>query len=177
MALAIVALIGTAIAGMLSAVAYGTDSDKDVRALVARNMMVTHRVNAAIRSSRMVLDADDDWAVLWTRDLDGNDEPSLLEIRRLEYNADAKTFSSYAAPDGTTDVLYSTGDDFLTVTDALMGEAEFPESRWANQVEAVAFSYSNADTQLARLMSYRITLGSDAMNDQVIGTVLLRNPN
>lgn len=177
MALAIVALIGTAIAGMMTAVAYGTDSDKDVRALVARNMMLTSRVNAAIRGSRMVLDADADWAVLWTRDLDGNDEPSLLEIRRLEYNATTDTFSSYAAPDGTTDVAYSRSDDFLVITDALMGGATFPESRWADQVEAVSFSYSNADTQLARLMSYRITLGSAAMSDVVIGTVLLRNPS
>ena len=179
MALGIVALIGATIAGMLSAVAYGTDEDSDVRQLVARQKMVSMRIDAALRGSQQVLDAgqtaDLAWVVLWGRDLDENGAPSLLEIRLLEYDANANTLSSYTAPDGTTDVLYTLTDDFDTITAALRGTADFPEERWANDAVGLTVSLDTGDPQTARLVSYRLSLTAGNFTDIAIGTVTLRN--
>ncbi|MEM1109691.1 MAG: hypothetical protein AAGH99_13480 [Planctomycetota bacterium] len=179
MALGIMTLIGATIAGMLSAVAYGTDEDSDVRKLVARKKTVSMRINAAVRGSQRVLDAgqtaDQTWLVLWGRDLDGNDAPSLLEIRLLEYDTAARTLSSYAAPDGTADVAYTLADDFDTITDTLRGTADFPETRWVNDAEAFDVTLDDADPQSAKLVSYRLSLIAGNLTDTAIGTAKLRN--
>lgn len=179
MALGIMTLIGATIAGMLSAVAYGTDEDSDVRKLVARKKTVSMRINAAVRGSQRVLDAgqtaDQTWLVLWGRDLDGNDAPSLLEIRLLEYDAAARTLSSYAAPDGTADVAYTLVDDFDTITDTLRGTADFPETRWVNDAEAFDVTLDDVDPQSAKLVSYRLSLTAGNLTDTAIGTAKLRN--
>lgn len=178
-ALAILSLIATTIGGMLSAVAYGTDNDRDIRQLVARNKMVTTRINAALRGGRMVLetgsDSAGDWAVVWHRDLDGNDEPSLLEIRRLDFDANANTLSSYTAPDGTVDVLYDKADDFATITTNLMGTASFPAELWANDAQALTIALDQPEDQLAQTFSYRLSLTAGGLTDVSIGTVKLRN--
>jgi prepilin-type N-terminal cleavage/methylation domain-containing protein len=179
MALSITAMVAVAIGGMLSAVAYGTDADRDVRALVARGKMVSLRANAALRGSRMVLaagqDTDGTWAVLWQRDLDGNGEPSLLEIRRLDYDASAETLDSYTAPAAAADVLYSTGSDFEAITEALMGTAAFPAERWANDVADFDLALEFVNPRLSRTLSYRIDLTSGPHTETSVGTVLLRN--
>ncbi|MEM9914825.1 MAG: hypothetical protein AAF911_07690 [Planctomycetota bacterium] len=179
MALGIMALIGATIAGMLSAMAYGTDEDSDVRKLVARSKMVSMRINAAVRGSQRVLEAgetaDLTWVVLWGRDLDENDAPSLLEIRLLEYDAAAGTLSSYTAPDGTADVLYTLADDFDAITDALRGTADFPETRWANDAQGFTVTLDETDPQSARLVSYRLSLTAGNLTDTTIGTATLRN--
>ncbi|MEM9418110.1 MAG: prepilin-type N-terminal cleavage/methylation domain-containing protein [Planctomycetota bacterium] len=179
MALGIMGLISAAVAGMLSAVAYGTDADSDVRELVARNKMVTTRINAAVRGSQKVLDAgqgaDFTWLVLWDRDLDANGEPSLLEIRLLEYEVATRTLSSYSAPDGTTDVLYELTDDFDAITDALRSTADFPAETWANAADGFEVTLDESDPQAARMVSYRLTLTAGNLSDIAIGTVKLRN--
>ncbi|WP_184675879.1 type II secretion system protein [Algisphaera agarilytica] len=177
MALGVMGLISAAIAGMLSAVAYGTSADSDVRKLVARGKMVSMRLDAALRGSRMVLDAGSDWVALWERDLDENGEPSLLEVRLIEFDAATESLSSYTAPDGTTDVLYSTSSDFDAITHTLRGTADFPETRWGNDATAFEFTLDQTDPQAARLASYRLSLNAGNLTEVVIGTTLLRtNP-
>lgn len=179
MALGIMALISATVAGMLSAVAYGTDEESDIRQLVARNKMVSMRINAAVRGSQQILDrgetSDLSWVVLWGRDLDENGEPSLLEIRLLEYNAATRTLSSYTAADGVTDVLYAVADDFDTITDALRGTADFPEERWANDAQGFTVSLNENDASAASMLSYRLSLASGDFTEVSVGTVKLRN--
>lgn len=177
--LAILSLVATTTAGMISAVAYGTDGDRDLRALVARNKMLGARINAAVRGGRMLLDVGEDangsWAVVWHRDLDGNGEPSLLEIRRLDYDAAARTLSSFTAPEGAADVLYAATDDFATITTNLMGSPEFLAERWADDAEAFDLSHELGDPQLSSTLSYRLSLTESGLTDVTIGTVWLRN--
>ena len=47
LALAGTAVIGTAVAAMLTGVAYGTTADKDMRSLITRQMALRARVEAA----------------------------------------------------------------------------------------------------------------------------------
>ncbi|NBC11430.1 MAG: hypothetical protein GVY24_06795 [Planctomycetes bacterium] len=175
LAVAITTLIGAAIASMLAAVSYGTDSSKDMRSLVARNKAVNARISAAIRGSTMVLDQGAGFLVLWTSDADENGQPNLLEIRRLQYNANGQTFSSYTAPEGTGDVEYALADNFEAITDGLMGGAAFPQELWATRVAAWDLALDTPDPQTASLVSYQLELTAGDMSDVAIAAVALRN--
>ena len=175
LALAATAVIGAAIASMLAATSYGTSSSRDMRALVARGKVINARIGAAIRGSRLILDEGDDFVILWTRDLDENDAPSLLEIRCIDRDAATDELSSYEAPTGTTDVPYNLTDDFKTITDALMGGPTFPAELWAKDVTAWTIDLNDADPQQATLVSYQLTLVTGDMSDTAINVVHLRN--
>ena len=175
MALSATAVIGVAIASMLSATSYGTATSKDMRSLVARVKVVNARLGAALRGSRMVLAEGNDFLVLWTRDLDDNDVPSLLEIRRLDFDSTTGELSSYAAAAGATDVPYTLADDFQSITNALMGTADFPGELWAQNVGGWTIDLNDPDPQLARLVSYRLNLETGELSDTAINVVHLRN--
>lgn len=179
LSLAITALIAGAVAGMLSGVAYGTDEDRDVRKLVAREAMVSARLEAAARGSRMVLDhgsgPDGTWFVLWSRDLDENDLPSLREIRLIEHDAAGGFLASYEAGDTAADTAYTLADDFDAITNALRGTADFPEERWGPDVTGFEIALDEASPQSARRLSYRVTLSGAHLDHVVVGTARLRN--
>jgi len=175
LAVAITTLIGAAIASMMAAVSYGSDSSKDMRSLVARSKAVNARISAAIRGSTMVLDRGDGFLVLWTSDTDENGQPNLREIRRLDYNAAGQSISSYAAPEGASDVEYELSDDFEAITDGLMGGGDFPQTLWATGVSAWDLALDTPDPQTASLVSYQLTLTAGDMSDVAIAAVSLRN--
>lgn len=175
MALAGTAVIGVAVASMMTATTYGTESSKDMRSLVARIKVVNARVGAAIRGSRLVLAEGNDFVVLWTRDLDENDAPSLLEIRRIDFDSGTGRLNAYQAPTGTTDVPYNLSDDFEAITDVLMGTASFPAELWARDATAWAIELNHVDPQQSTLISYQLTLQTGDMSDTAINVVHLRN--
>ncbi len=180
LAMMITAMVGAAIAGMLAAVSYGTDSSKDIRSLVARNKALSARVSAAIRGSKMVLDQGDNYLVLWMNDDDDNGVPSLLELRRINFDPGTGELSSYTAPDDAADVSYALDDDFVVITDALMGDdlagtASFPKELWAKRVNSWTLALDNPDPQSARLVSYLIELSAGDMSDTALAAVGMRN--
>ena len=177
--LAILATISAAAGGMLTAVAHGSSDDQEIRSLIARGKTVSLRMNAAVRGSRMVLDAGRDeagsYAVLWSRDLDGNGEPSRHEIRRLQFDRTRAVLESYAAVDGSADIELSTGADFGSETLAWMGDGSLAAERWASGVSAFDLALEYGNPQLSRTLSYRITLSQNSHDEINVGTVLLRN--
>ena len=175
LALAGTAVIGAAIAAMLSAVTYGTSSKRDLRALVARGKTATGRLGAAMRSSVQVLDQGDGYIVLWTRDLDASDSPDLLELRRIQFDATGNQVLSYTAPTGTTDVAYALSDNFATITQNLIDAGTMTSELWVKDASAMQITLDNADPQSARLVSYRVTLTTGELSDTAIGVVHLRN--
>lgn len=175
LALAGTAVVGAAIAAMLSAVTYGTSSKRDLRALVARGKTATGRLDAAVRGSRRVLDQGDGYIVLWTRDLDESDSPDLLELRRIQFDAAGNRILSYTAPDGTTDVAYTLGDDFATITQDLIDAGTMTGELWVKDASALQITLDDVDAQSAELVSYRVTLTTGDLSDTAIGVVHLRN--
>lgn len=169
------AMIGAAIVSMLTAISYGTNSTKDMRALVIRHKALAARVTAAVRGSCMVLEADTDYLVLWAYDADESGTPDLLEIRRISYDAATDTVTSYVAVDGTTDVSYTFDTDFETTTDALISADTMAGSVWASGVSQWATSLNDDDEQAATLVSYEFQLTHNDMTDWGIGAVALRN--
>lgn len=104
-----ISFIAIGISSMLTVVAYGTTSSRDMRSLVVKQKASSARLTAAIRGSRMVLEMGDDYFVLWTHDDNENEQPDFSEIRLVEYDADNEQILSYKL-------------DILSMNDALIAE-------------------------------------------------------
>tara|TARA_Y100001954_G_C15676192_1_gene535316 strand:+ start:174 stop:947 length:774 start_codon:yes stop_codon:yes gene_type:complete len=92
-----VSLMAIGITSMLTVVAYGTTSSRDLRSLVVKQKAVSARINAAVRGSKMVLESGLGYTVLWIHDDDEDGLPSLSEIRLVELNQTSRQIVSYKA--------------------------------------------------------------------------------
>ncbi|MEZ6192160.1 MAG: hypothetical protein R3C45_12850 [Phycisphaerales bacterium] len=176
MALAITGLVGAAIASMLTAVSYGTSSDRDIRALVVKNKTLSTRITAAVRQAAQLLDADDDYIVLWTRDLNDNGAPDLLELQRIERDAATDELTSYTPDPSAVDVTYDTAtDDFDAVTTALIDSDDLVGELWATGVSACTVDVDTPDPLDATLVSFQLTLTAGGLSDTSVNAVSLRD--
>lgn len=176
MALAVTGLIGGAIAAMLSAVAYGTSSDRDIRSLVVKNKTLSTRITAAVRQSAQLLDADDGYVVLWTSDLNDNGQPDLLELRRIELDAGTDDLTSYTPDPSAVDVTYDIDtDDFDAITTALIASGDLLGELWATGVTAWTVTVDTADPLDATLVSFQLTLTGGGLSDTSVNAVSLRD--
>ena len=175
LALAGTAVIGTAVAAMLTGVAYGTTADKDMRSLITRQMALRARVEAEVRESRMLLDAGADYMILWSSDDNDDGLPSKAEIQVIEYDAVMDRVMRYAPAPLIADVDYALTDDFRTLTDAYKGDATFPGERWAEQITSLNITLDNIDPQSAKLVSFRFGMSGGEVAYTGIGAATLRN--
>lgn len=83
-AMSITILIGAAASAMFFSISRGTTSRTDARRLNVRLQLIASRMDAAIRSSKMVMFRDPGTLVLWMGYTRENDEPDISEIRRIE---------------------------------------------------------------------------------------------
>lgn len=182
--MSITVVVGAAIAAMLSAVVYGTDSERDMRSMVIKSKTVDGRLSAALRGSKMVLDAGSNFVVLWIDDYNDNGLPNLLEIQRIDLDGGADELSSYetvfpgAWSQATIDannLEFQLTDDFDAITAALMGASTFPKSLWATNITDWTITLDDADPQLAALVSYRVTLAQGTLTNMTVNAAWLRN--
>lgn len=175
MALGITAMIGAAVASMLSAVTYGTNSSRDIRSLVVKNKTLGARITAAVRASAQILDADDGYVVLWTKDINDSGVPDLLELQRIELDSDTDEMTSYTPPDGAVDVAYELTDDFDAISTALIDSDDLEGALWATGVTQWTLTLDEADPQDAELVTYQLTMGAGSMSDTSVSAVSLRD--
>ncbi len=179
LAVAGTALVAAAIAAMLVATSYGTESRTDMRELIVKHKAISTRLSAAIRSARMVLEQGDGYIVLWLADTNEDGQPNLAELRRLERHGATNALRSYIAPadlDETDNTAYDLDTtDFGTETDSIKGSANFPEALWATDVTGWDLTLDDADARLARLVTWRLALRAGDMTDTAVGVAALRN--
>ena len=174
-ALTITGIIGAAIASMLSAVAYGTSSSRDIRSLVVKNKTLGARITAAVRGSIQLLDAADGYVVLWTKDINSSGVPDLLELQRIELDSATGKLTSYTPDPSATDVAYLMTDDFDTISTSLIGTGELVGELWASGVGQWTVTLDNADPLAAGLISFRLTLDAGVLSDTSVNAVSLRD--
>lgn len=175
LALAGTAVVGTAVAAMLTGVIYGTATDKDMRSLITRQMALRARVEAEVRESCKLLDAGADYMVLWSGDDNEDGLPSKAEIQVIEYDAVMDRVMRYAPAPLITDVDYALTDDFRTATNGYKGDSTFPGERWAEQINSFALTLDNIDPQSAKLVSFRFGMAGGEVPYTGIGAATLRN--
>lgn len=175
LALAGTAVIGTAVAMMLSGVAYGTQADKDLRTLIARQMAVRARLEAEIRETSLILDAGSDYLILWSGDTNGDGFPAKTEIQVIEYASSSDRIMLYAPAPLIADTVYALSDDFRTITNAYNGDATFPGERWGENITSFTFTLDNIDPQQATLVSFHFGITGGEVPDTAIGAASIRN--
>ena len=174
LALAGTAMIGTAVAALLTGVAYGTATDKDMRSLITRQMALRARVEAEIRESRMLLDAGADYIILWSSDADDDGLPSKAEIQVIEYDAVMDRVMRYTPAPLITDVSYTLTDDFRTATNSYKGDSTFPGERWGEQIASLSITLDNIDPQSAKLVSFQFGMAGGEVPYTGIGAAAIR---
>ncbi len=177
LALTITAMIGGGVSAMLFSVSYGTTSESDIRRVTVKERVIALRMDAAIRSSRMILDQGADYLVLWMGDSRDNGVPDLSEIRRIERNSATSELWSYTAIPALPDAdntQYTFITDFNTVTQALAGTANFPGQQWAGNVTAWGQTLDQANPQTATMLAYSITCSGNNVTSTVSSTLSLR---
>ena len=160
-ALAITAMIGSAISAMLVSVSTGTEARADTRRLEVRHKLLATRIDEAIRESRMVLDAGSGFLVLWMDDGCENGLPNLCEIRRIDWDVSTSEVSAYRAPEGLAsadDTLYGFAADYDAITGSLMGTASFPGEVWATSVTSWELALDAPAAQDSVLVSYSLVI-------------------
>ncbi|MBX2851894.1 MAG: hypothetical protein KTR15_09130 [Phycisphaeraceae bacterium] len=175
LALAGTAVIGSAVAAMLTGVAYGTATDKDMRSLITRQMALRARVEAEVRESRMLLDAGADYMILWSGDADEDGLPSKSEIQVIEYDAVMDRVMRYAPAPLISDVGYAFADDFRTATNSYKGDSTFPGERWAEQIASFTLTLDAIDPQSAKLVSFTFGMAGGEVPYTGIGAAAIRN--
>ena len=175
LALAAMGLVGAAIASMLSAVAYGTDTSNDMRSLVVKSKTLSARMTAHVRKARMVLDHGSEFLVLWVVDEDEDDTPSLQEIERIEWDASTDELVRYTASKSAKDTEYKLSDDFGNETKKLKGSGDFPRRVWGRAVTNWDVTLDDSDPQKAALVSFRLTLAAGSSETVAVNAAALRN--
>lgn len=177
LSMAITGLVAAGVSSMLLAVSTGTSQRNDTRTTVVRGKVLETRLAAAIRGSRQVLARGSNYVVLWTGGPDNGEAPRLAELRRVEFDAASQSVWSYQAPASLSEAAntqYALEDNFASITAALKGGATMPGERWSQAVTAWSVTLDTVDAAAAKLVSYRITIASDAVPRTLVGAAALR---
>ena len=178
-ALSITCVIGSAVAGMMTAVATASSDHGLARDALVGNAALSARFGSALRGAKMVLAKGDPYLVLWVSKSGQSDQPQLSDLQLVEWDSVQQTLTSYMAPtnlspaDNTQYDLTTT--NYYTVLGPLKGTTKFPGRLWATGVTAWTCWLSNADPRLARYASYRATLAQDGVSDTTLGGANLKN--
>ena len=183
LAMSSTAMIGAAIAAMLTAVSYGTSSEKSMRSLVVRNKLISARFSAAIRDAHMVLETGDNYIVLWRVDTDESETPNLGEIRWIELDTASSEIRAYEADFSgmsqaqidAANTEFTLDADFDTATSGIRGAAVFPAEVWAGSTTGWTTTVNDPDEQQATLVSFRFQIQHEDMSDTLVGAAALRN--
>jgi hypothetical protein len=175
----ITVIIGGAVAAMLFALSEGTSVQTEARSLAVSHVTAAGRIGAAVRTSRNVLAAGEDYLVLWQEEVHPDAVPNLSELQRIERDPATKELWSYRAPVGLPEASDTAYDlettDFNAVTLSLKGTESFPGKLWATDVGELTISLIPADPQQAAFVSFRIALTADGPNPTAAGGAALRN--
>jgi len=185
LALAITGVIGLTVTGIVQATSYGTKTDAELRSFVVRHAVLSNRLTAAVRSSRLVLGHGDGYIILWLRDSRENDLPNLSELMLIEHHDETNRIYCYrgtipdvlsAIEQETADLPYELTSNFESITSTLKSGDYFEGELWADNVTECEIKLDMVNPQLARLVSFRITTTLGEKSDVTVGAAALRTP-
>ena len=178
LAMAAATMVAASITSVLFVTSHAPAGDDGIRSMVVQTRVATARMSSLARSAQMILDAGPDYVIFWTGDLDGDDQPSLSELCRVEWDAGLNELHAYRAPadlSDARDTLYSLATDFDSITEAIKGTAEFPVEVWARNLTEMAMDLNDNDPREASGFSARLTMESNGRHYSVIMSATIRS--
>jgi len=171
-------MVALGVTSMLFAVSRGAGEQDAQRRAQVKQAMIQNRLNSAIRSAKMVLAQSDTMVVLWTADLNANDQPNLAELHRIEWDSDTNKLWSNQAPDSLSEADNTEYDldttNFAAVTAALAGSNDFPDELWATDMTDWRTRLDAGAVQDARLISYDMAIQSGKVSKSSVSAATLR---
>lgn len=174
LAIAVTAILGVGIAGVLLMSIQGTSTRNDMQESFVRLGLLTARVNASIRESAAILAQGDGYLLLWTADFTGNALPNLSELRLIERNADTQEIGQ-SIVNFTTDTPYALTTDFTALISQLKVGGNFLYTTWGENLPEWTLALDDATPQLAASVSYRLTLSVGQIEETAVSSARLRN--
>jgi len=174
LAMTATALLGLGIAGVLALSIQGTSTRNDMQESFVRLGLLTARINASIRESRMVLAQGDDYLLLWTADTSVNGVPNLSEMRLIERDPDTGEIGQ-SVIEFTVDTPYALTTNFASLVSQLQGGGQFIYTPWGENLSEWTITLDHAAPPLAMSVSYRLTLSIGQVEDTAVCSVRLRN--
>ncbi len=179
LSLTITVLIGVTIATAVYAGACTLSNQQATRTLMVSNEVCSRRINAALRSSSTVLAQGGTYLVLWLGDADGDGQPCVSELQRIDRDPNTGQLWSFQAPadlDPGSDTVYSLSTtDFNSATAALKGTGAFPGRLWATGITAWTTSPAPANPRTLTYVGYRISSLAGGVTLTTAGGGGLRN--
>lgn len=182
LAMSITSIVALAAGGMLTAVTYGSSERTDLRSLVVRQEIISHRLSAAIRASRQVLESDNEQLVLWVTDANNDQTAQLSEVRWIERNEKYGEINEthLVFPDNypaekiaELDKNYVPGSSRSVQTTSVSSFMQ--TERWADQIGDWLISPSSSTASQSTLVSYRVTFDfKNKPSETIIGAAALR---
>lgn len=161
LSIVVTSIVALAMTTVFTAVSNGTRTGDDQMQLRTRKIIIGERLATMIRGSKQILAATDDTLVLWLGDSNQNSTPNLLEIARIEWDADNNQLSISIAPADLAEAdntQYTLDDDFDTITEALGGGPTFPSTIWSNRIAGFSLTIDALTALEARIVQLSLTL-------------------
>jgi len=177
LSLAVVGVVGLGVMFMLAGTSAAARTQNDARMNVTRQQVASARLSTLTRANAMILAAGPGYLVFWKGDVNGNSKPDLAELRRLEWDSQAREVWVSEAPpslDPASNTAYELNHPFATTTQALAGSVLFPTSVILQNIATWEVTLDKADPQAARLMKLKVHLGDLPVDQAVIVISALR---
>jgi len=166
-ALVVSAMVTAGVAAMVSAVSYGTSSNRDLRVLLVRGEVIDSRISEAVRECRSILAGGTDFLVLWVEDTDDDDITDNAEVRLIERDPATNVVNNYRNTSASGDYV-----DAATFRTAAL--TSYTPQAWTTGVTAISFVL-DATPPNAKLTTYNITLEDRDQSETLIGVAATRN--
>jgi len=166
LALAITAMVATAIAGMLAAVSSGTHTRRDARSAVLTGNALATRLAGYVSPARAFLDRDPERFVLWLNDDRQSDSVHATEIRWFMLNEDTGEFRVHFVrfPDAWTQTAKDLEDqEYPGSADWWSILAQFEALGWtasvplADDISTITIELDTVMPQEARHLTVEVT--------------------
>ena len=181
LAMSITIMIGAAIAGMLSVVTYGANSQRDSRTVMVRASAAQVRVGAYIAPAEDVLLSSGGDLVLWFQDFRAGGTVHATEIRWILFDAAAGTLDVHYVdfPPGWTDVAKDLADTgYMLGSDWMTARSIYETNGWLSTITLVDGLTSVAVTaDAAGLITYDLEFATSNGISSVSVSATIREVN
>jgi hypothetical protein len=184
LALAITAMLGVAVAGVIIMAGQGASTQNDMQESFVRLGLLGSRINASIRESSMVLARGDEYLLLWVADTRADGLPNLSELRLIERDADTRQIgqSIVELPTGLSpgqlallDTAYPLTTDFGALVAQLKSDGRFVYTLWGRGLEEWALELDDPLPHQATVVSHRLRLTVGTVEESAVSSARLRN--
>lgn len=176
LSLVVISLISLGVAGVLQTAVYGTSAQRELRRVAVRGRQLQARLNDSIRDARAVLAATNTYIVLWTGDIERNDQVNLNELQLIELTAGTSTLISYSPGSLGSNPVYPANSNFYTVARNAVLAGQLVGTPWGESIAATRFSLTPPTPTAARLVTWSLTFTNAQVNEPLIGSAALHAP-